>query len=374
MKRSRPLSLFLSVLILISCLTVSVSAESSGNLIDSNLLNWDKWNEEYIYVSNPFNTGGYRFQVSPEFFDAGGTPLNIWTGALYDLTNLSSGSSYSLNFHLLSPSEAGFPDEKVYNAFEVTEGTLFIGLASYNSSIDNIDFVEDCYIAIHKDNYSNYFGTDININFTLPNIVNPCIVICYLCAFEYESAASYSPAFDFKNFKLIDTEQEKENGFFDKLFQFFHDLKWEIVGGSCGDSDCNKSPHTSLADKITNKVEELKESFTDLRDSIDGFFDEFFDKIADFFGGFGNLILYFNWEGDYTNPFEREDSPIDKVSAFFDNLIEYVDSIGTSIENVLDSVTGGFYIFDEFTKRFPWIKALAVFCLALIVITRFIGL
>lgn len=92
------------------------------------------------------------------------------------------------------------------------------------------------------------------------------------------------------------------------------------------------------------------------------------------FKGFGNLLLYFNWEGEYTNPFEREDSPIDKVSEFFDDLIEYVDSIGTSIENILDSITGGLHIFDEFTSRFPWLKGISMFCLAIIVLSRFIGL
>lgn len=112
--------------------------------------------------------------------------------------------------------------------------------------------------------------------------------------------------------------------------------------------------------------------------SDEGWINALFFNIKSFFSnlisGFGNLILYFNWDGDYTNPFECEDSPIDKVSEFFDDLIEYVDSIGTSIENILDSITGGLHIFDEFTSRFPWLKGIAMFCLAIIVLSRFIGL
>jgi len=233
------------------------AASDSENLIDSDLRNWEKWNEEYITVSNPSNTQCYRLEVSPKFEEIGSSTYNIWAGALYDLTNLSSGSSYRLNFHLLSPSEAGFPDAKVYNAFNVTNGVLVIGLASYYPNEDRFVLVEDSCIIINKYNYLDYFGTDININFTLPNIVNPCIIINYNCVMEYGTEASYKPAFDFKNFQLIDTEQEKEDGFFDKLFQFFHDLKWELIGGNCEDPSCNKNPHKSLPEKLGDLIKSL---------------------------------------------------------------------------------------------------------------------
>lgn len=372
MKRSRPLALFLSVLILISCFTISVSA--SDNLIDSDLRNWDLLDSQY---SSVYKVGSsYCIQIKPAFSESSSVAVRMC--GLSSLSDLVSGNSYTFSFHLEDLEECNslhnfnFTESTFYANFYKYDGTLSVGLGSYNSSDASFTPVQDCYIEINSENYLDYFGTDIRMSFELPNIVNPCIYILYSDVRDYQSN---TPVYlYFKNISLVDNNQAKEDGFFDRLFQFFHDLKWEIVGGSCGDSSCNKTPHTSLADKITNKVEELKKSFTDLRDSIDGFFDDFFDKIADFFGGFGNLILYFNWEGDYTNPFEREDSPIDKVSEFFDNLIEYVDGIGTSIENILDSITGGLHIFDEFTSRFPWLKGIAVFCLALIVITRFIGL
>ncbi len=375
MKRSRPLALFLSVLILISCFTVSVSAAEGENLIDSDLRNWtipDAYSvATNVYYDKPSDT----YFIQSLSTDVGSSDLKVKASCVYDLSNLISGQSYSFRFHLLDLDEVlsirpSLTERNIYGGLIDGDGYYIIGLGSLNSTNGAITHIEDCSINITGDNYLDYFGKDNVISFELPNIVNPCIFIFYGEA----STRSYAQYTFIRNVSLVDNEQAKEDGFFDRLFQFFHDLKWEIVGGSCGDSSCNKTPHTSLADKITNKVEELKKSFTDLRDSIDGFFDEFFEKIADFFGGFGNLILYFNWEGDYTNPFEREDSPIDKVSAFFDNLIEYVDSIGTSIENILDSITGGLHIFDEFTSRFPWLKGIAVFCLALIVITRFIGL
>lgn len=368
MKRSRPLALFLSVILLITCFSVSVSAESSENLIDSDLTTWTDL--QGTTLTREVNHYGYYYQVSfvPRSTEtSSGNTVYVNAGAIFDLTNITAGNTYKLSFYLCDYDDTGLPPEVCEDGLEY--GSLFIGLASYSSSSESTVLFENCFIVIDSENYSDYFGKTNSISFEAPNVVNPCIVIGYLGA-GYDR----NLYFGFKDVTFTNETQAEEDGFFDRLFQFFHDLKWEIVGGACGDSDCNKNPHTSLADKITNKVEELKKSFTDLRDSIDGFLDDFFDKIADFLGGFGNLILYFNWEGDYTNPFEREDSPIDKVSEFFDNLIEYVGSIGTSIENVLDSITGGLHIFDEFTSRFPWLKGIAIFCLALIVVTRFIGL
>lgn len=379
MKRSRPLALFLSFLILITCFTVSVSASDTENLINSDLRIWENIYSDTTSIYRVVNDDGkpsYCMQVDPVYSE--NSNVSVRVGMIYSVSDLVAGNSYTFNFHLFSNAEIkdklniNFTDAVFYSPLVSYGGRLLIGLGSYNSSSNQITAIENCYILIDKNNYQEFYGKDNKITFELPNIVNPCIFISYSDSRDYQSP---TPVYNyFCDISLVDNEQAKEEGFFDRIFQFFHDLKWEIIGGSCGDSSCNKTPHTSLADKISNKIEELKESFTDLRDSIDGFFDDLFDKIADFFGGFGNLILYFNWEGDYTNPFEREDSPIDKVSAFFDKLIEYVDSIGTSIENVLDSITGGLHIFDEFTSRFPWLKGLAVFCLALIVITRFIGL
>lgn len=203
-----------SFILFLAIFGVNVSASSDGNLIDSDLRNWDKWNEEYIYVSNPANTGGYRFMVSPEMHSSG--EFSIYTGALYDLSDLISGNSYSLKFHLLSPSEAGFSDYRVYSAFTTLKGALCIGLASYYPNEENFVLVEDASIVINEDNYLDYFGTDINLNFTLSNIINPCVVIYYVAA-TGEGISSIQPVFDFRDFKLIDTEQEKEDGFLSKL-------------------------------------------------------------------------------------------------------------------------------------------------------------
>ncbi len=416
MKRSRPLSLFLSVLILISCFTVSVSAESSSNLIDSNLENWEKTDPDYTTVkgfNHIDNRTIYRIGITPN--PIGDTWVHgVRIGSIYELKNLTAGDSYSFSVDLLSYQQVigtglftGFSEDFYYSPYTKYGGNLCIGLATLDKSTGYPQVVEGCSVIIDSTNYLSYFGDKLNITFEMPNIVNPCIVIGYIDVTDYGNSFMLYV----ENVELVNNTQDKEDGFFDKLFRFFHDLKWEIVGGSCGDVECSKTPHTSLAEKFGSKLQEgldnLKQFFHDLKWDVtggtcdkedcpkkehtslagrinthidnlklvvNGLPDTILEGIRDFFRGFGNLILYFNWDGEYTNPFEREVSPIDKVSEWFDNLIEYVDSIGTSIENVLDSITGGLHIFDEFTSRFPWLKGIAVFCLALIVITRFIGL
>lgn len=362
MKRSRPLSLFLSVLILISCFTVSVSATSDNNLVDSDLTQWESDNPVTQVTERVINgeTCYFIFSDSEQIVD---TNLNLRYSLVYEIPNLKVGRSYTFNFHLLSAEEVGsanvYGETALYTGYKNGSATMCIGLGSYDATNDWVNFVDNAYIEINKDNYLSYYGTDISIQFELPNIVNPCIFIYY----GDTSTSKIDNWVYFKNIKLIDNSQADEDSFFSRLFEWFQE-KFDAIGES----------FSNLGNKLTELKNSFLDSLSNLGDTIGSFFDEQLEGIKDFFRGFGNLILYFNWEGEYTNPFEREDSPIDKVSAFFDNLIEYVDSIGTSIENVLDSITGGLHIFDEFTSRFPWLKGIAVFCLALIVITRFIGL
>ena len=107
---------------------------------------------------------------------------------------------------------------------------------------------------------------------------------------------------------------------------------------------------------------------------INAIFHKFTNFLSNTLGGFGNLILYFNWEGDYTNPFEETNGPLDLVEGFFDGLIEYLSTVEESLTSVLDSITGGLDILDRFTSRFKWVLGLCVFALAILVVSRFIGL
>ncbi len=242
----------------------SVGVSASDNLIDSNLSNWELYNNKTKVV---WVKGYYQLQIAQTTPDETGGEINVTIGAIYDLSDLVAGNSYKLNFHLVSPSDMGLTDSRIYN--QLNYGDIYIGLASYDQSTNEPALVHDCAITITKDNYQRYFGYDTKYTFTMPNIENPCIVIYYL-----GYGTTVSTYFGFKNVSLIDTEAEKEQGFLDNLFQFFHDLKWEIVGGTCEYSGCSKTPHTSLADKITSKFQEeidnLKQFFHDLKWDVTG--------------------------------------------------------------------------------------------------------
>ncbi len=362
MKRSRPLSLFLIVLILISCFTVSGSAADSDNLVSDDLRYWQNYDPEYSSVNVLGNSPDINYITIKPQTDSDG--INTKVSYFYELPKLVSGNSYTFNFNLLDLAQCqelglAWTSTHLYYGFLNNNAFLLVGLASYVQGENRFELVEGSSIVIDKTNYLKYYGGSNSISFELPNIVNPCIVISYT---EINSSP-YNTYIVMKDISLVDNSQAEQDSFFAKLFDWFQE-KFDSIGDS----------FTNLVNKLTELKNSFLDSLSNLGDTIGSFFDEQLEGIIDFFRGFGNLILYFNWEGEYTNPFEREDSPIDKVSEFFDNLIEYVDSIGTSIENVLDSITGGLHIFDEFTSRFPWLKGIAVFCLALIVITRFIGL
>ena len=106
----------------------------------------------------------------------------------------------------------------------------------------------------------------------------------------------------------------------------------------------------------------------------EGWLNAFFHVIENFGTGCINLLLYFDWYGDYENPFLNEDSPISLISDSLNNITTYVSDSGNSFESVIDSITGSLELFSMFTERFDWLLGLCIFTLAIIVITRFIGL
>lgn len=87
-----------------------------------------------------------------------------------------------------------------------------------------------------------------------------------------------------------------------------------------------------------------------------------------------NLVLYLDWDGLYENPFSNGDQPISLISDVLNDISDFVADAGESIEDILDSLTGALELFSRFTERFEWLVGLCVFTLAVIVITRFIGL
>lgn len=360
MKRSRPLSLFLSVLILITFFTVSVSAESSENLIDSDLRTW----QNYSSLNNNYDTLSVSYYESLDMYrlSSSGTESGIFSGVLLDDTRLISGNSYTLSFLVPSPefmSDNGYSTTLDSILWHYSDTVIVVGLGFLQAN-GEFYYHDTAFIGFNEENIESYLGKTCSLTFTAESYTGTPVVAIWIYNMENQGYGRY---YYFKDFTLIDNSQEEEDGFFARLFEWFQE-KFDAIGEN----------FSNLGNKLTELKNSFLDSLSNLGDTIGSFFDEQLEGVIDFLRGFGNLILYFNWEGEYTNPFEREDSPIDKVSEFFDNLIEYVDSIGTSIENILDSITGGLDLFDRFTSRFPWLKGIAVFCLALIVISRFIGL
>lgn len=245
----------------------SVGVSASDNLIDPDLTNWDTLDDDIKVV---WTKGYYQLQIKHFEYETG----NHCIGAIYDLSSLNAGYSYRLNFHLLSGSEMGLADSRVYN--QLNYGPLVIGLASYDSSLNVPTFIDGCYIEVTKDNYSKYFGYDTSFTFTLPNVENPCICIYYIGLDN-----TVDTYFGFKNVSLIDTEAEKEQGFLDKLFTWFQE-KFNAIGESFTNLG-NKL--TDLKDGFINKIIELKTSFenkiTDLKQSFQAKIEELKQGLID---------------------------------------------------------------------------------------------
>lgn len=383
MKFSRPLCLLLSLTIIFSFFVVP--SRAATNLINPELDMWDnvtddttQTGQDLMYIHKEGNSPIYRVQSTYESDNSAGTPRYVsWA---IDPTSLIPGDSYTFSMHIPSPTEiranTKYTHDDEYFANWIGDG-FQIGFGGINS--EGILVHVDVFIEFTKTNYLSLAGTDYVCKFVCPEyaVANPCIFI-----YGY---TNWSPNVLFLDDSLClvnDSAAEKE-GFWDNLGDlitgFFHDLKWDLIGGSCGDSDCSKTPHTSLSDRIGTALEGLGTRisgfFTTLSTNFDGFISGLGDRIEGFFTKLGNLLLYLTWdEVAPDNPFEGIDSPLDKVTSYFDNVIDYLEQIKTDLTNLVDSVSAGIYVFDEFTARFPWIKALCFFSFALIIITRIVGI
>lgn len=362
MKSSRPLAFFLSFLILISCFVAPVSAADTTNLVDANLLNWNTTDPNHVSVNlaakDVYRVYYKRIPLSSEP-DAPG----VRAGAVYSLTNLTAGNSYTFNIDLMGVQQikdsgalqgGTLTADSYYAPLTNYNGELLIGLASYDSTTGSFDTVADgSFVKINGSNYKEYFSKTLTISFTLPNVVNPCIVISYM---DLESAGN-NCSWYFRNISLVDNAQAEEDSFFARLFEWFQE-RFDSVGNW----------FTNLGNSIGNWFADLKESFVNLGTSI-------VDGIESFFVKFGNLILYFTWDETVPeNPFESVDGPLDSVEGFFDDLIDYLSNISNNFADVIDSITGPIHLLDEFTKRFQWLLGIVVFALIMIVVSRFIGL
>ena len=365
MKRfSRPLCLFLSLIILFTFFVVPSSAAT--NLVNPDLTQWQNVNLSNKLDSVPSEIQVLKynnfFRLVPDYVGNVGdsTPTHFWVGYMFDTSSLVVGHTYRFSIHIPSISElkkhsllADKPDNFFTDSYN--EGSIGITFGSLNADGSISTFVE--LLTIDKNNFQNLMGTNYVYNFTCPDYSggNPAI---FIHAFHSsQSQNSYKHFFLGNDMTLIDEDDEEEENFFSRLFQWFQDRFDDLSSWFSG-----------LGDRIYG-------FFIDLADSIEEGLNGLLSGIGGWFQKLGNLILYLTWSDEVPeNPFQSEEGPLDKVSGFFDGLINYLRNFKTDLLNLLDSVTAGIHVFDLFTERFPWVKSLCLFAFALIIFSRFVGL
>lgn len=334
---------------------LNVSA-ASDKLIDNDLRTWTDGSDidnilEPITVSKFNNI--YRIKT-PASSD--GSLYNCY--ALLDNTNIIVGHSYTLSFRMSNVSEISealgyeYSDSSYSNHFKNSQ--IMIGIGFIDSS-GNITIPDSSLLFnINKDNYTKFVGKNLNASFIASNYTGtPCVIISIM------NQNTSSHVFFFENFKLIDNDDNSAE--LSGIKGFLHSIRWDLVGGTCDDSDCphssSSNPHlsltermssgfgsffddigenlTSLKDSFSERVGELKTSLSSLGDRMGNFFSNLGDRISNFFSNLGDRISGFfsdlktslsNWVSDIGNWFSELGEKIttkfqeigDKFTEFFE--------------------------------------------------------
>lgn len=242
-------------------------------------------NPDFSIVTKTHSVNGnyaYYINTKPEAIADTGSYLKY--SMIYSIPDFVSGDSYTFNFDLLSLEQArvynkNLSENSMFHGILNNGGKIIVGLGSYNSTIDNVDMIEDASLVINKDNYLQYFGKSNKITFEIPNIVNPCVFITYMEVTS--SAGAVSTYLFFDNVSLVNNSDVKEQNFLNKLFSWFQE-KFDSIGESFANLG-NKL--TELKDGFINKITELKTSFenkiTDLKESFQAKIDELKQGLID---------------------------------------------------------------------------------------------
>ena len=326
-------SFVLVFLLLISSLSVSAFADYDGNMINPDLTAWqvlaDSAHGVDIMRVAPYGAGTSTFKgqmyslvIQPSSaLEASG--VYIWFGSLLDGAKLIPGNSYTVSFYLPDGTDVwkaiGEPDGAYKDQFFETNAFLKRSWVNLNAGLN---------VGISYGSNFDIDDGDVEVKTTLFEI-------------SYENIDSFFGKQLTASFVCPDYTG---NAYL--TFTFGGNSKYTLPFAFYF-SD------VSLIDP--NAVDEK------------GFLAKQFDRLI-------NLILYFDADGNYQNPFVDSDSPLNYISGFFDNLIKYVSDSVENITNTIDSASGMIHIFDLFTKRFSWLLGLCVFTLAVLIFSRFIGL
>ena len=317
-KSSRPLILILTIILSFSFLSVNSFAASDDNLIDSNMSNWVDFGKDeptlfqkasVIYLDNDTN-----------YITVSGSKNSV---VLFDLTEfLKIGESYQFSFFL--PKTEGLNNTSL-NSCKLS-WFLCDGSGDVYPTIGSNVFE----ITIDNSNKDKFLGNTTTFEFTYTQGFKNTYLCFGISPGDNVESYNYLQLY-IANVKLerLASESEKK---LDGILGWLQEL-WNSITNGFSDLTSDFSGYiNSLGDRISdyfsNLGENISNSFTNLSVNISGFFTDLLDGIKEFFRGFGNLILYFNWEGDYTNPFEGRS--IFGVSNSGDS------SNSSSLENLLD--------------------------------------
>lgn len=330
-KCTRSLSLILILILSFSLFSVNAFAvEDTENLIDSNLSNWVDCGENLSsFQSVDISSTGSNNIISVSSNSKG-------IVILYDLTEfLKVGESYEFTFTLPNTNNTGLGSYslKWYLANSV-EGPV----ASESKEL----------VVVNSSNKSDFLGKTTTYEFTYTEgYKNTCLAL-YIWGndglTEFPSTNFY---INDVSLTRVTTESEKKldgilgwlqdiwdklvsigdgltdvwtnitssvSALGDRISSFFSDLGNKITTEFTNLTSDFSGYISSLGDRfsgfITSLGDRISGFFENLSINISGFFTDLLDGIKEFFKGFGNLILYFNWEGEYTNPFESSNSII----------------------------------------------------------------
>ena len=106
----------------------------------------------------------------------------------------------------------------------------------------------------------------------------------------------------------------------------------------------------------------------------EGWLMSFIHKIEDFGTGCTNMVLYFDWYGDYENPFTSELPFISFIRSALFNLTEFING---AVENYLEVRVKGYafnILFSYILEEVPYLMIIGLASLFLVVVSRFIGI
>lgn len=378
-KHFRLFSIFLVIILSFSFLSVNSFAADGENLIDSNMSNWVDYGEissDYFQPATVQNLSGLNY------ITVNSSSKSV---ILIDVTEfLKVGEHYRFTFCL--------PTIDGVNDVALNTSEFNFGLLDYSTGAPGSDVFS---ITIDKSNKKDFLGKIVSYDFTYTEGFSSTCIAFVVNA----SATSYNYLQIYiDNLSLVrvpDVSEEKLDGIlgwlqelWNSIVDGFSDLGSSI--SSLGTNIQNKlgevitnlsSSLTSLGDRIQTKLGEV---ITNLSGVLNSLKESITTKLGEVITGLtgelrmlgDNIINYLLFFDDEVpeNPFEGVDSPLEHIQGFFDDLIDYLSSIGDDIETVIDSITGPVTLLDHFTKRFEWLFGIVTFTLMLIVVSRFIGL